>query len=39
MLSKNDQINFHKMAIKLFLLFGIAELIGLVQIPNAKQTV
>ena len=37
MLSKNDQINFHKMAIKLFLLFGTAELIGLVQIPNAKQ--
>ena len=37
MLSKDDQINFHKMAIKLFLLFGTAELIGLVQIPNAKQ--
>ena len=36
-LSKNDQINFYKMAIKLFLLFGTAELIGLVQIPNAKQ--
>ena len=37
MLSKKDQINFHKMATKLFLLFGIAELIGLVQIPNAER--
>ena len=37
MLSKSDQINFYKMVIKLFLLFGTAELIGLVQIPNAKQ--
>ena len=36
-LSKNDQMNFHKMTIKLFLLFGTAELIGLVQIPSAKQ--
>ena len=37
MLSKDDQINFHKMAIKLFLLFGTAEVIGLVQIANAER--
>ena len=37
MLSKNSQINFHKIDIKLILLFGAAELIGLVQIPNAER--
>ena len=36
LLAKSDRINFSKMIIKLFLLFGTAELIGLVQIPNAK---
>ena len=35
--SKNGQINYSKMLIKLCLLFGTAELIGLVQIPDAKQ--
>ena len=34
MLAKRDQIGFSKMVIKLCLLFGTAELIGLVQIPN-----
>ena len=34
-LAKRDQIGFSKMVIKLCLLFGTAELIGLVQIPNA----
>ena len=34
---KNGQINYSKMVIKVCLLFGTAELIGLVQIPNAKQ--
>ena len=37
MLSKHDQVNFLKMAIKLILLFGTAELIALVHIPHAKQ--
>ena len=37
LLAKNDKLKFHKMIIKLFLLFGTAELIGLVQIPNATQ--
>ena len=37
MLSKHDQINFHKMTIKLILLFGTAELIGFVHIPLARQ--
>ena len=35
--SKNGQINYSKMMTKLCLLFGTAELIGLVQIPNAIQ--
>ena len=34
--AKNGQINYSKMVIKLCLLFGTAELIGLVQIPNVK---
>ena len=34
MLAKTDQIGFSKMVIKLCFLFGTAELIGLVQIPN-----
>ena len=34
LLARNDKLKFHKMIIKLFLLFGTAELIGLVQIPN-----
>lgn len=37
MLAKKDQLNFCKMAIKLFLLFGTSELIGLVQILDAKE--
>ena len=37
LLAKNDKLKYHKMIIKLFLLFGTAELIGLVQIPNATQ--
>ena len=37
LLARNDKLKFHKMIIKLFLLFGTAELIGLVQIPNATQ--
>ena len=37
LLAKNDQLNFSKMTIKLFLLFGTAELIGLVQIPNGTE--
>ena len=36
LLAKSDRINFSKMIIKLFLLFGTAEIIGLVQIPNAE---
>ena len=34
MLAKRDQMDFSRMVIKLCLLFGTAELIGLVQIPN-----
>ena len=37
LLAKNDKLKFHKMIIKLFLLSGTAELIGLVQIPNATK--
>ena len=37
LLAKKDQLNFSKMIIKLFLLFGTAELIGLVQIPNSTE--
>ena len=37
LLSKNDKLKFHKMVIKLFLLSGTVELIGLVQIPNATK--
>ena len=37
LLARNDRLKFHKMITKLFLLFGTAELIGLVQIPNATQ--
>ena len=37
LLSKNDKLKFHKMIIKLFLLSGTVELIGLVQIPNASK--
>ena len=37
LLAKKDQLNFSKMIIKLFLLFGTAELIGLVQIPNGTK--
>ena len=37
LLARNDKIKFHKMIMKLFLLFGTAELIGLVQIPNPTQ--
>ena len=37
LLARNDKLKFHKMIMKLFLLFGTAELIGLVQIPNATQ--
>ena len=35
-LGKENQMNFSKMAFKLSLLLGTAELIGLIQIPNAK---
>ena len=35
--AKNGQINYSKIIIKLSLLFGTGELIGLVQIPNAVQ--
>ena len=35
MLAKSDQLNLSEMTIKLCLLFGILELIGLVQIPIA----
>ena len=37
MLVKKDQLKFSKILMKLCLLFGIAELIGLVQIRNAEQ--
>ena len=37
LLAKSDRINFSKMIIKLFLLFGTAEIIGLVQIPNPEE--
>ena len=37
LLAKKDQLNFSQMIIKLFLLFGTAELIGLVQIPNSTE--
>ena len=37
LLAKDDKLKFHKMIIKLFLLSGTAELIGLVQIPNATK--
>ena len=33
--AKSGQINYSKLLMKLFLLFGTAELIGLIQIPNA----
>ena len=35
--AKNGQMHYSKMIIRLSLLLGTAELIGLVQIPNAKQ--
>ena len=37
MLPKKDQVKLTKMTIKLFLLLGTAEIIGLVQIPNVMQ--
>ena len=36
MLAKTDQLNLSKMTMKLCMLFGTAELIGLIQIPNAR---
>ena len=36
-IAKNGQISYSKMLIKLFLLLGTGELIGLAQIPNALQ--
>ena len=35
MLTKSDHLNLSKMVMKLCMLFGTAELIGLEQIPNA----
>ena len=35
--AKSGNINYSKLLIKLFLLLGTAELIGLIQIPNAEQ--
>lgn len=35
MLTKSDHLNLSEMVMKLCMLFGTAELIGLVQIPNA----
>ena len=37
LIAKEDQLKFSKMAMKLFFLFGTAELTGLIQIPNAIQ--
>ena len=37
MLPKKDQVKLTKMTIKLFLLLGTAEIIGLLQIPNVIQ--
>ena len=36
MLAKTDQLNLSKMTMKLCVLFGTTELIGLIQIPNAR---
>ena len=37
LIAKEDQLKFSKMTMKLFFLFGTAELTGLIQIPNAIQ--